>query len=204
MPDDPDPPRKYYGFKAKEFEVANPHLAPTPSEAPTAPTPDLPSPASVSPSPRLPVSASPPLPALLAVPVDLIPPVPAPHLPADPGRIDVRDLNRLAATGLPLLSKERSPVAENEIHVVLRDNLARANAAGLNDVTIDPNYRSPRQRRLRRFCILLPLVNIPLGLAAAGAGVKSQAGAIVFVCCIAAMAMTTARLIWATFFLNTD
>lgn len=37
MTDEPDPPRKIYGFKPKEFERANP--SPTPGETP-APTPD--------------------------------------------------------------------------------------------------------------------------------------------------------------------
>ena len=38
MPDEPDPPRKFYGFKPREFDVANPHLRPPSSD--TAPTPD--------------------------------------------------------------------------------------------------------------------------------------------------------------------
>lgn len=179
MPDEPDPPRKFYGFKPKEFTAANPHLAPAPS-ASSRPTP------TASTAPSLSANST------------------TPTSPADSDRIDVHDLNRLAATGLPVLSTQPAPAQENEVHEILRDNLARANAAGLNDVKIDPNYRTPRQRRIQRFFILIPLINLPLGFLAWSVGVKSQFGAIMFVLTISAMAMLTARLIWSTFFLNTD
>lgn len=53
---------------------------------------------------------------------------------SDKVRIDVRDLAR-AATSQPLLSSAPAPMRKNEVHTVLRDNLA--NAAGLNDLTLD-------------------------------------------------------------------
>lgn len=165
MPDEPDPPRKFYGFKPREFDVANPHLRPplAPDAAPAALDPGIAS--------------------------------------APSGRIEVRDLNRLAATGQPLLSSTPAPVRENDLHGILRENLARADAAGLNDVKLDPNHRTPRARRIRRFWIALVVINVPLGAFAFWVGPKT---AIPFVCSIAAIGILTSRLIWDTFFLNTD
>ena len=170
MPDEPDPPRTFYGFKPTTFEVANPR--PPPAPAPDASTPPAPDPG----------------------------PAPAPG-----GPIDVRDLNRLAATGLPLLRAPAAPTQQNDVHTILRDNLAVADAAGLNDVTLDPRHRTPHQRRVRRFWILLVAVNVPLGLVAwKMSHPMSQASAYFFTFAVAGMALFTARLIWETFFLNTD
>jgi hypothetical protein len=83
----------------------------------------------------------------------------APHAPpppvpsADPGiatdtsgRIDVRDLARLAAAkSAPLAQKNRAAPA-NEVHAMLNENLARANAAGLNQVALPPKRLSRRKR----------------------------------------------------------
>ncbi len=71
----------------------------------------------------------------------------------DSGPIDVRDLARLAATGHPALSPRREPPAGlNDIQGVLQENLARANAAGLNDVVLPP---PPSSRRKRDYWFLL-------------------------------------------------
>ena len=40
MPDDPDPPRKFYQLKPKEYEVVNDRVRPPPADAPGLPTPD--------------------------------------------------------------------------------------------------------------------------------------------------------------------
>jgi hypothetical protein len=40
MQDEPEPPRKIYGFKPREFERANPASPSEPSSAPTPPVPD--------------------------------------------------------------------------------------------------------------------------------------------------------------------
>lgn len=168
MPDEPDPPRKFYGFKPRDFPVANPPpaSAPPPSSAP-APDPGI-----------VRVSAA---------------------------RIDVRDLNRRAATGQPLLSPAPAPVRENDVHAILRANLAVADAAGLNDVTIDPRHRTPHQRRLRRFWILLVAVDVPLGaLAWKWSHPLNQAAAFPFTLALAGIGLITGRLVWETFFLNTD
>ena len=168
MPDEPDPPRKFYGFKPREFATANvPHpAAPPPASAP------LPDPGIVR------VHAS---------------------------RIDVHDLHRAAATGQPLLSAPPSPTRENDVHTILRANLAVADAAGLNQVTIDPRHRTPHQRRVRRCWILLVAVNGPLGtLAWKTSHPMTQASAYFFTFAVAGIALFTARLVWETFFLNTD
>ena len=138
------------------------------------------------------------------------PPASAP-LP-DPGivrvhaaRIDVHDLHRAAATGQPLLSAPPSPTRENDVHTILRANLAVADAAGLNEVKIDPHHRTPHQRRVRRCWILLVAVNVPLGtLAWKTSHPMTQASAYFFTFAVAGMALFTARLVWETFFLNTD
>lgn len=170
MPDEPDPPRKFYGFKPTTFAVANPRPA-------TAPTPG-----------------------------STAPPASDPGIPtAPPGPIDVHELNRLASTGLPLLNTPSIPKKENEVHTILRDNLAVADAAGLNEVKIDPNYRSRQQRRVRTFWILLVAIDVPLGAVAwVTSHPMSQASAFPFAFAIAGIGYATGRLIWHTFFLNTD
>jgi hypothetical protein len=168
MPDEPDPPRKFYGFKPREFATANP------------PHPAAPPPAS---APR-------PDPGIVRV---------------HDARIDVHDLHRAAATGQPLLSAPPSPTRENDVHTILRANLAVADAAGLNQVTIDPRHRTPHQRRVRRCWILLVAVNVPLGtLAWKTSHPMTHASAYFFTFAVAGMALFTARLVWETFFLNTD
>ncbi len=170
MPDEPDPPRKFYGFKPTTFEVANPRPA-------AAPAPD--SAAQPASDPGIPT--------------------------APPGRIDVHELNRLASTGLPLLNTSPVPVKENEVHAILRDNLAVADAAGLNDVKVDPNYRSRQQRRVRFFWIAIVAIDVPLGAYAWWMSHPlSQASAIPFTLAIASIGYISGRLIWHTFFLNTD
>lgn len=168
MPDEPDPPRKLYGFKPRAFAAAN---APRPSAPP-------------------PASAPLPDPGIVRV---------------HDARIDVHDLHRAAATGQPLRAAPPSPTRENDVHAILRANLAVADAAGLNQVTIDPRHRTPHQRRVRRCWILLVAVNVPLGaLAWKTSHPMTQASAYFFTFAVAGIALLTARLVWETFFLNTD
>jgi hypothetical protein len=167
MSDEPDPPRKFYGFKPTTFEVANPGVVPAPDVTPTAATP-------------------PPDPGIVRV---------------DDHRIDVRELNRLAATGLPPLNTPPVTVPENEVHTILRENLAVANSAGLNDVKLDPNYVSQQQRRVRRFWLVIFAFDVPLGAFAWWIGHEQ---AIPFACAVGGIGFVTGRLIWETFFLNTD
>ena len=123
MHDEPDPPRKFYGFKPSEFEAAN---EPPRSPSPAADTPPAPDPGIV---------------------------------PVHGDRIDVRELARIATGDGPALGPNTVANRPNEVHAILRDNLARANAAGLNDVSL----RQRRSRRLRDYLIAVTLLNGPLG-----------------------------------------
>lgn len=62
------------------------------------------------------------------------------------GLIDVRDLARQAAGTAPLLGVNGPVNRANEVHGLLQENLARANEAGLNEVTLPPKRRSRRRR----------------------------------------------------------
>ncbi len=83
-----------------------------------------------------------------APPADPSAPAAAPVSAANAaGPIDVRDLARLAATGQPVLSPRREAVpGRTDVHGVLQENLARANAAGINDVDLSPRPPSRRKR----------------------------------------------------------
>ncbi|MSU49230.1 MAG: hypothetical protein EXS37_09130 [Opitutus sp.] len=70
---------------------------------------------------------------------------------ADNGRIDVRDLFKKANQPGPALSAKARPAADNEIHVMLRENVAHANAAGLNTVAPARKFH----RRKRDFVVLV-------------------------------------------------
>ncbi len=107
MSDEPDPPRKFYGFKPREFERAN----------------DVPSPA---PTP---------------------PPVPDPGIqPAGEGRIDVRDLAQLAKVRPAATPPPKPAGPASDVHQMLTENLAVANAAGLNRVAPTQGRPSKRKR----------------------------------------------------------
>ena len=71
-------------------------------------------------------------------------------------RIDVRDHYQQAKTPGPLLATARAAAArKNDIHVILEDNLAHANAAGLNTLSPKPKRRSRRTRDY--FLVMIPL-----------------------------------------------
>src|SRR5688500_9204977 len=96
MSDEPDPPRKFYQLKPKEFEQVNPPVTGAPADsAPTGVQGHLQA------ANTRPGSA------------------PAPAKPSG---------------------------ALNDVQAILRDNLARANAAGLNDLAPKPKRRSRRNR----------------------------------------------------------
>ncbi len=111
MRDEPDPPRKHYQLKPREFERVNDH----PGHA--APDSD---------------------PAVR------------------PARIDVHDHLRAANASAPAPRPPQAKAAENDVHGILRDNLDRANAAGLNDLA--PKLRR-RSRRKRDYWLLLLTVS---------------------------------------------
>ena len=70
-------------------------------------------------------------------------------------RIDVRDLYEQAKTPGPLLATARAAARKNDIHLILEDNLAHANAAGLNTLSPKPKRRSRRRRDY--FLVMIPL-----------------------------------------------
>ena len=103
MADEPDPPRKFYQLKPREFEQLNER------------------------SPSLPGAPKSP--------------------PSPPGaKIDVRDHYQHARTAGPVLPIHRAATQKNDVHVILEDNLAQANAGGLNELTPKPRRRSRRTR----------------------------------------------------------
>ena len=98
MKDEPEPPRKIYQFKDKEFELVNKSLGV--SSADSADPNDVP--------------------------------------------IDIHDLYR-SANASPVVKSDSVPV-ENEIHDILRENLARDKAAGLHDIEFKPRRKSKRTK----------------------------------------------------------
>lgn len=159
MQDEPDQPRKFYGFKPKEFERVN-EPAKGQAPLPTGPDPGIPS--------------------------------------VRDERIDVKELIRIGAQG-PAADAAKPVAPSNEVHAMLKDNLTKAQAAGLFHVEAKPDLK--RRRRLTLFWIGLAIVDIPLGLFAATVG---HSAAIPFMFSIAGIAMFTSWIIWETFFLRTD
>ncbi|MCX6953597.1 MAG: hypothetical protein NTV51_15710 [Verrucomicrobia bacterium] len=78
-------------------------------------------------------------------------------VPTDKVRIDVRDLARAAM--IPPAASPPAPARTNEVHTLLRDNAARAEAAGLNRLAEKPRRRS---RRKRDYAIAMILGNAVL------------------------------------------
>lgn len=162
MADGSDPPRKFYGLKPTEFERVN--------RVPGAdvPPPAVPDRASADPAP-----AAPPR--------------------SDPGApIDVRTLVQQAQTGGPLLRGSPAAGPRNDVHAILRDNAARADAAGLNAVAPPP----PRKSRRRRDYFLLI---VPLNLFFAFMAFGPFANPMTFVYGLAGMILVTGGLTWIMF-----
>lgn len=114
------------------------------------------------------------------------------------GKIDVRELIRVGVGDGSQLGNNAVVNRDNEVHAILRANLARDIAAGHYDLgTLDD---SKRRRRVRNYWLALAAVDIPLGAFAVWIG---HGAAIPFVCAIAALAMFTSWLTWEAFFLRT-
>jgi hypothetical protein len=69
-----------------------------------------------------------------------------PAAAAPSGPIDVRELARIATKTQTLLKGNVAANRANEVHAMLKDNLDRANAAGLNDISVRPKRKSKRKR----------------------------------------------------------
>ncbi len=151
MPQEPEPPRKVYGFKTAEFEKIN--------------------------------------------------------NPAKPGEeIHVKEMVQQAATIAPFFGNNGPVNRPNQVHAMMEHNVASANAAGLNEVKIDPHYRSNHQKRVRRFWWFVGLVDVPgvafvIWMTRQGVNVGT---ALIFVSVGAGLIFFTTRLAWQTFFMNTD
>jgi hypothetical protein len=127
-----------------------------------------------------------------------------PDLRPDPGivhtekeRIDLRDILHTAAHGAPLLGNNGPVNRENEVHGVLRENHAAANAAGLNTLAPKPKRRS---RRTRDYWIVMIPVNGFFAFWAFGPWANPAS----FVYGIAGMALFTSGFTWVMFFIMED
>jgi hypothetical protein len=81
------------------------------------------------------------------------------------GRIDVRDLIKQGSGTGPALGVNGPVNRDNDVHAMLRHNVARDNAAGLNNLSPLPKKRS---RRKRDYWLLLISVNLFFAFAALG------------------------------------
>ena len=153
MADEPDPPRRFYQLKPREFEALN---APVPSTPAASGTPA-----------------------------------------AATGKIDVREIFQQAQTPGPILKPGQSVTAKNEIHQVLEHNLARANAAGLNELAPKPKRASRRKRDY--FLVLIPL---DIFFACAAFGPYSNVATMAYG--VAGIIICTLGLTWIMFFVMDD
>lgn len=155
MADEPDPPRKFYQLKPRDFEVVN------------APLTDL---ASGHPPPAGP----------------------------SPQSIELRDLYQQSQTPGRVLAAagEKVPV-KNDVHILLHDNLTRANSAGLNELAYKPQRRSKRRRDY--FLVVIPL---DVFFAYAAFGPYSNVAMMAYG--VAGIIITTLGLGWVMFFVMDD
>lgn len=119
------------------------------------------------------------------------PPIPLPP----PGTIDVHTLARQAQApgNAPLLRSNRDATGPaNDVHGMLRENLARANAAGANEMGPAPKRKN---RRTRDYFIVLIPVNAFFAYFAFG----PMANPVTFVYGVAGMAFFTVALTWVMF-----
>ena len=163
MPDEQDPPRKFYQLKPREFERANP-VTPGPPPDTSAGAPD---------------------------------PGPGATTSGAPGPIDVRELVRQGAANAPLLSGNVTANRANEVHAMLAENAAHANAAGLNHVALPPKRRSKRKRDYWLLMIAGNGVLLTLVL-------LNRSNAVVFVSGIAGMGLFTAGFSWVMWQIMSD
>jgi len=134
-------------------------------------------------------------------------PEPPPLAPReiDPSKpIDVRELFQQAQTGGPLLSRHRT-ANQTDVHTILRDNHARADAAGLNDVSLAPKRASKRKRD---YWLMMGIGTAIFGALTVVSGASALAGnrgaAIVSVYALAALVMFNLALWWVMWHIVED
>ena len=118
--------------------------------------------------------------------------------PTDAGKVDLGDILRDAARGVPVAGVNRERDRDNEVRGVMRAEQARQEKAGLFET--GPLDDSKRRRRLRRYWILMGALNLTGGAVAVRAGPGNP---LPFTLAIAAMGAFSATLTWRTFFLRT-
>jgi len=117
--------------------------------------------------------------------------------PSTQGPTDVQGHFRAAAAGNPSLTPTPGPPPENEIHGILRANVAHAGAAGLNEVK--PVARRP-SRRLRDYLIVAGAYNLFLGAVAW----KFREAPVMLVFVLAAFVLFNLRLAWSMWVVMDD
>lgn len=105
-------------------------------------------------------------------------PLPDPGIvAADAGAINVHDLIQAGAGSARPLGANAVVNRSNDIHAMLRDNHARADAAGLNAVSLEPKRMSKRKRD---FIFLVVSGNLILSLAFVIQPIFAGAGVVIF------------------------
>ena len=115
--------------------------------------------------------------------------------------VRVQDLiNHALAPPKPGAALKPPPLAQDtDVHAMLRANVARDNAAGLNELI--PLETRPSKRK-RDFWFLTISGNLLLGLAAISSGATGNP--MVFVSAVGGMGMLTATLWWVMFHIMSD
>lgn len=114
------------------------------------------------------------------------------------GNVDLHDILRDAARGVPVTGVHHERDRDNDVRGVVRAEQARQEKAGLFDT--GPLDDSKRRRQLRRYWMLIGALNLIGGTVAVLAGPSDP---LPFTLAIAAMGAFSASLTWRTFFLRT-
>lgn len=121
-----------------------------------------------------------------------LPVYPGPAAAVDAAVTDTRELARIGAENLPLLTGNVPANRDDEIQALMRENVARADSAGLNDVA------SPRRRRSRRwrdYLLSILLVDSAIVALVLGLGVNP----VTFLFGLGGIAIFTTGLAWVMF-----
>jgi hypothetical protein len=108
------------------------------------------------------------------------------------------DAHFQAANAALPIARPSQPAATNDVHVVLRENLARANAAGVNELSVRPPKRSRRKRDY--WCLTIGSSLVLVGIAI----VTGPQQAIPFTCAIAGLGIVNATLWWVMWHIMDD
>jgi hypothetical protein len=120
-----------------------------------------------------------------------------PHQPMSGEKIDVRDHYEQSRTPGPVLTPPGKPVEQNQVHTILQDNLAHANAAGLNTLTYK---RKRRSRRTRDY--FLVTISLDAFFVVVAFGPYSNVALMAYG--VAGIIITTLGLWWVMFFVMDD